>query len=180
MNDGLIEIKKETNEVYVGKLLRVLKDKVLLPDGCETFREYVKHPGAATVIPILPNNKIVMVRQFRYPIRQVLLELPAGKLTSNEVPFLTAQRELEEETGYRANFWQEIGFAYPCIGYSDEIIYYYVAKDLNLFNPSLDEGEFVEVVEYKIYEIFNLLNDNKITDSKTITGLMLARQKGFI
>jgi len=166
-----------------GNFLTLKCDQVSLPDGSQGEREYVTHPGAVVIAPILPNGNLVFARQFRYPCNQVFLELPAGKIDPDEDVLITGQRELLEETGYKANKWVKLGVQHPCIGYSNEIIHIYLAQALSLANQQLDEGEFIEVVELSMQAISDQIMQGKLTDSKTISTMYflekyLAQQHG--
>lgn len=163
--------------VYDGALLKVREDSVRLPDGKTAQREYVEHPGAVIIIAQVDNGQVLLERQFRYPLRRHMIELPAGKIESDEDPLLTAQRELLEETGFVAATWQHLFTAHPCIGYSDERMVFYRAAGLTLQNRQLDEGEFLEVFTLPLAHALVMIESGAITDIKTITGLFwLARQ----
>lgn len=176
----LIETTLQSQEVYHGKLLQVREDTVRLPDQSSARREYINHPGASCIVPILADQRLVLVRQYRYPIRKTMLELPAGKLSINESPRQSAERELEEETGYQAHTWLDLGACHPCIGYSNEVIYYFVARDLTEHLAHPDEGEFVETVVLPLSTVWAMVQAGEITDSKTLSGLLLARLQGLI
>ena len=128
----LIESEVSSETVFKGALLNVRKDRVLLPNGQESIREYIVHPGAVVVLAFLPNGNLLFERQFRYPLRRVFLELPAGKIDHGEAIIDTTQRELKEETGYVASDWEYLGVMHPCIGYSDERIEIFAARCLHL------------------------------------------------
>lgn len=161
-----------SEKVFAGKLLHVHRDVVRLPDGHESVREWVEHPGAVVVIALLENGKLIFERQFRYPLRRVFLELPAGKIDAGEHILDTARRELREETGYKAKQWRHLGTMHPCIGYSDERIEIYLARGLHLNGAKqLDHNEFLEVVELSRDEARQAVWDGRITDAKTITAL---------
>lgn len=160
--------------VYQGALLRVKEDRVTLPNGASAKREYIEHQGAVMIIPLLDENNVVLERQYRYPVRQHCYELPAGKKERGEAPLLTAQRELKEETGYEARDWQALGSLLPCIGYADEEIEFFVARDLHFTGIARDEGEFLDVFTLSLDEAIKWITSGKIKDVKTIAGLFWA------
>jgi ADP-ribose pyrophosphatase len=162
--------------VYRGRLLHVLEDEVRLPDGSRSRREYIRHPGAAAVLPWLDSATIVLVRQFRYPARRHFLELPAGKLDEGEAPLASAQRELREECGYAAAQWDPLGEVHPCIGYSDERIVLYAARGLTEVGRAPAHGEFVEPVPTPFERALAWVRDGTITDAKTVIGLLRAAE----
>jgi ADP-ribose pyrophosphatase len=170
----LIEHTLSTESVFDGHLLKVHRDKVRLSDGHETLREWIAHPGAVVVIAVLDNGKLLFERQFRYPLRRVFLELPAGKIDANEHPLDTARRELREETGYKARSWRHVGAVHPCIGYSDEQIEIFWAQGLSYVGHERDEGELLEVLELSLSDALLAVRDGEITDAKTIPALMWA------
>lgn len=161
----------DSSAVYEGSFMQVRSDSVRLPDGAVSRREYVVHPGAVAVLALLDNGKLVMERQFRYAPRREFIELPAGKIDHGEDILLTAQRELLEETGYVAGDWLHLTTAWPCIGYADERIEYFLARGLTHRGRSLDDGEFLEVFELPLAEAIEWIRLGKINDSKTIVGL---------
>ncbi|MDB5801752.1 MAG: hydrolase [Rhodocyclales bacterium] len=176
-NDPALEEKHVSSEQLVdGKLLKVWRDEVRLPDGSLAMREYVQHPGACIVIAELRPGVLVFERQFRYPVGQVLIELPAGKLDAGEQPLACAQRELLEETGYVARDWQHLGALHPCVAYSSERIELFMARGLEYEGQRLDAGEFLEVFEMSLDEAESAVFDGRITDTKTIAGLFWARR----
>jgi ADP-ribose pyrophosphatase len=167
----LKETQLDTALVYEGNFIKVSKDNARMPDGSVSSREYIKHPGAVTVMALLDNGNLIMERQFRYAPQQEFVELPAGKIDAGEDILLTAQRELLEETGYVAREWTHITTAWPCIGYSDERIEYFLARGLTHQGSQLDDGEFLEVFELSLADAIDWVRTGKITDSKTIVGL---------
>jgi ADP-ribose pyrophosphatase len=167
----LKETQMDTALVYDGDFIKVSKDKARMPDGSVSSREYIKHPGAVCVLALLDNGNLIMERQFRYAPQQEFVELPAGKIDHGEDILLTAQRELQEETGYVAREWTHITTSWPCIGYSDERIEYFLARGLRHQGAQLDEGEFLEVFELSLADAVDWVRQGKISDSKTIVGL---------
>jgi ADP-ribose pyrophosphatase len=162
--------------VYRGRLLHVLEDEVRLPDGASARREYIRHPGAVMIIPVLDAETVVLVRQFRYPLRRHFYELPAGKREQGEDPLATARRELREECGYEAAEWRRLASIHPCIGYSDEAIDIYLARGLTHVGQATDDEEFVEVVPMKLTEALEWIRDGRITEVKAVIGLMWAER----
>ena len=160
-----------TKLVYDGELLKVREDTVLLPDGKTARREYVQHPGAVIIIPMLDDRTVIMERQFRYPLRRHFYELPAGKIEPGEDPLATAKRELIEECGYAAGSWQHLATLHPCVGYSDERIELYLARELIHVGHARDGGEFIEVVPLALERALEQVKTGHITDVKAVTGL---------
>ena len=167
----LTEKKLGSPVMYNGGFIEVLKDNVLLPDGSTSTREYITHPGAVAMLAMLDNGNLVMERQYRYPLHCEFIELPAGKIDDGEDILVTAQRELLEETGYVASEWIHLTTAWPCIGYSDERMEYFLARGLKHVGSKLDDGEFLEVFELALGDAIEWIRLGKITDSKTIVGL---------
>ncbi|MEO6975680.1 MAG: NUDIX hydrolase [Gallionella sp.] len=167
----LKETQLASELMYDGDFIRVLKDRVRLPDGEVSSREYITHPGAVAVLAILDNGNLVMERQYRYPLRREFIELPAGKIDHGEDILTCAQRELLEETGYVAKEWIHLTTAWPCIGYADERMEYFLARGLTHQGRQLDEGEFLEVFELSLAEAMEWIRLGKISESKTIVGL---------
>ncbi len=154
--------------VFDGTLLHVYKDKVLCPNGNESTREYIMHQGASAVLAFLPDGKIIMEKQFRYPFHKEVYEVPAGKLDPNESNEICAIRELEEETGWHANTIEYYGAVYPSIAYTDEAIHLYVAKDLVKSKQHLDKDETLEVLYMNLDDVVEMIKNDEIRDSKTI------------
>jgi ADP-ribose pyrophosphatase len=170
----LTETTVSSRNVYDGELLHVRADRARLPDGKVAVREYITHPGAVVIIPLLDNGELVLERQHRYPLHRDFYELPAGKIDRGEDPLQCAQRELLEETGYSAKKWRYITTLYPCIGYSDEKLLYYLAEDLTFTSASLDDGEHLEVFTLTLAAALDWVKTGKITDNKTVSGLFWA------
>jgi ADP-ribose pyrophosphatase len=173
---SFIEETLESVQVFDGRLLKVFADRVRLPDGSESVREIIRHPGAVVIIAVLDNGKLLFERQFRYPLHSVFLELPAGKIDVGEHALDTAKRELREETGYKAKFWRHLGAMHPAIGYADECIEIYWAQGLSYIGSALDHDEIIEVSELSIADALLAVRDGEITDAKTITALMWAEK----
>lgn len=174
-DDHLIEHRVQQEELLHGHFLHVMRDTVRLPNQNLATREYVVHPGAVMVIPMLdtPDGlRLVMERQFRYPVGQVMTEFPAGKLDPDEDPWLCAQRELLEETGYTARQWARAGVLHPVIAYSTEVIEIWFAKDLTLGERQLDTDEFLDVFTASPAELMAACQQGRLTDAKTLTGLL--------
>ncbi len=170
--DGLTEVCISSELVLEGGMLRVKRDQVRLPSGNQSQREFILHPGAVLVVPLLENGHLLLERQFRYPLNQVFIELPAGKIDPNEDILVTGQRELLEETGYTAEEWVYLGLQHPCIGYSDEVIYMFIAKGLRAGDANHDEDEALELFEASLEDCLEMVATQKITDAKTILALM--------
>ena len=174
-DDHLIEHRVQQEEILRGRFLHAFRDTVRLPNQNLATREYVVHPGAVMVIPMLdtPDGlRLVMERQFRYPVGQVMTEFPAGKLDPGEDPWLCAQRELLEETGYTARQWARAGVLHPVIAYSTEVIEIWFAKDLSLGERQLDTDEFLDVFTASPAELMAACQQGLLTDAKTLTGLL--------
>lgn len=170
----LTEKTLESAVVFSGNLLTVCCDTVELPNGKQAGREFIKHPGAVAVVPVTSDGKIVLVRQFRYPIGKAILEVPAGKLDKGENPDDCVKRELEEETGYIATRIQKLSSIYTTPGFTDEIIHLYLADGLSLAKQCPDEDEFLDVEIYSKDEIKKMIADGTITDGKSLLALLLA------
>jgi ADP-ribose pyrophosphatase len=174
----LKDLKEERiagEQVFDGKLLKVYRDRVRLPDGGEGLREYIRHPGACAVVALFDDGKVVLERQFRYPHGREFIEIPAGKLEPGEPHLETAKRELLEETGYTAAEWKRIGVIHPAIAYTDEAIELYLAKKLTKQQRNLDQGEFLEVLTLPFDEAIAMIRDGRITDAKTVSALLLVQ-----
>lgn len=168
------ERRLSSRTVYRGRLLHVLEDGVRVADGRLARREYVRHPGAVAMVPFLDSRTVVLVRQYRYPLARHFYEVPAGKIDPGETPLKTARRELREECGYRSARWRHLTTIHPCIGYSDERIELYLALGLSRVGHALDDGELLEVVPMKMAAALRWVRAGKITDEKTIIGLLWA------
>ena len=168
----LAEHKIEGQQVYRGHFLDVRRDTVRLPDGKQAGREYIVHPGAVMIVPLLDDGRLLLERQYRYPMGRVMLEFPAGKLDAGEDKLACAQRELGEETGYRAAEWAHAGVLHNAIAYSDEGIEIFFARGLTPGERRLDEGEFLDLVTHTPAELEQLAARGELTDAKTLIGLL--------
>lgn len=171
------EKKIDSQVIYSGKVLDLKLDKVELPNGKEANREVVVHPGAVTITALTENNEILLIRQYRYPAGETLWELPAGKLERGENPLSCAKRELSEETGYGASEWTPLSTFFTTPGFSDEIMYLYLAQGLYNERLQADDDEFIELHKVPFKEAVNLINQGDIKDAKTIVGILLTGQK---
>jgi ADP-ribose pyrophosphatase len=172
----LRETKLSSTELFKGHFLHAFRDTVKLPNGVPTVREFVVHPGAVMVVPLLHDAsgdvRVVLERQFRYPVNQVMIEFPAGKLDVGEESLHCANRELREETGYRASSWARAGLLHPVISYSTEVIDIWFAKGLELGERHLDDGEFLDVFTATPTDLLAWCRDGKVTDAKTLTAAL--------
>jgi ADP-ribose pyrophosphatase len=174
--DALKETQLASEQVFKGRFLDVRRDTVHLPNGHSGSREYVVHPGACVVIPLLDNGEVVLEKQFRYPVGREMIEFPAGKLDPNEDPLICALRELHEETGYSASEWAYAGCMHLAIAYSTEVIHIYFARGLVLGERSLDDEEFLDVFAAPAEQLINWCADGTVTDAKTITCALHLQQ----
>lgn len=170
MDLHLEETTVDSALAYEGHFLKVQCDRVRLPDGKMTTREYIKHPGAVVVLPVFEDGSVLLERQFRYPLQQVFIEFPAGKIDPGEDPLVCAKRELEEETGYTASDWQFVCTIHNAIAYSDEHLDIYLARGLIEGASRLDEGEFLETFKASLPDVMRWIREGKITDVKTVIG----------
>ena len=171
-DDHLIEHTVRSDELLRGRFLHVMRDEVRLPDGTLTTREYVIHPGAVMIIPMLDDGRLVLERQYRYPVRQAMIEFPAGKLDAGESTQRCAQRELFEETGYTAREWARAGVMHPVISYSTEFIEIWFARGLVAGQRQLDAGEFLDVYAATPDELLDGCRSGRVTDAKTLSGAL--------
>lgn len=157
--------------VYQGRLLQVKLDRVRLPNGGESTREYIVHPGAVVVLPVFDNGDVLLERQHRYPLRRDFIEFPAGKIDSGEDELQCGQRELREETGYDAREWSHVTTLYPCIGYANERLEFFLARQLEFVGHARDSDEFLEVLRVPFDEAMAWLRSGKICETKTVVGM---------
>jgi ADP-ribose pyrophosphatase len=168
----LTEHMLSSETVYQGRLLHAKLDRVRLPNGHESSREYVLHPGATVILPLFDNGDLLLERQHRYPLHRDFIELPAGKIDPDEADLVCAQRELLEETGYVAEEWNYLMTQYPCIGYSNERLVYYLARGLKHVGDNLDHDEFLEILRVPFTEALEMVRDGRICEAKTVMGLL--------
>ena len=161
-----------SEQVYLGHFLDVRRDEVRLPDGRTALREYIVHPGAVMVVPLLADGRLVVERQWRYPMARAMLEFPAGKLDRGETGLQCAVRELAEETGYRASEWARAGILHNAIAYSNEGIEVWFARALMPGEPRLDAGDFLDVSMASADDLALLACSGELTDAKTLNGLL--------
>ncbi|MCL4745066.1 MAG: NUDIX hydrolase [Burkholderiaceae bacterium] len=167
MTEHLREFELETDLVYEGIFLKVRRDRARMPDGSERGREYVVHPGAAAMVPLMADGRIVVERQFRYPLREVFVEIPAGKIDQGETALQTARRELIEETGFRAEQWALLTRIHPAIGFANEVIDIFLCRELVEVGRQLDHGEFVDLDFVRLGWLVDELRAGRLTDVKT-------------
>lgn len=178
MDEKLLEKKISSEDIFDGSLLHVKRDTVQLPNGNQATREWIKHPGASSVIPVLPNGDIILVKQYRYPIGKITLEVPAGKLDSpDEDPQYCAKRELSEETGYEADYIEELTTIATTVGFSNEYIHLYVAKGLNAGKQHTDEDEFINIVTIPLTEAVEMVLDGRIRDAKSVVSILMLERR---
>lgn len=171
----LAEVKVSSEDIFSGRILHLVNDEVRLPNGETSSREVIRHIGAVCVIPITDDNEVIVERQYRYPVEEVLTEIPAGKLDYKDEDRLeAAKRELREETGYTADAWTDLGIFYPAAAYSDEKITLYMARGLHAGERDLDEDEFINVVKVPINDLIEEVMAGRITDNKTQMAIMKA------
>lgn len=169
--DALTETCISSSLLAKSDFIEVRHDKVQLTNGHIAQREYVVHPGAVLIVPMLENGDLVLERQFRYPMRRAYIEFPAGKIDAGEDPLVTGKRELYEETGYTAQHWQYLTAIHPCIGYSNEVIHIYLATGLTSGKAQLDVDEQVQVFTMTVREMLDAMRNGEILDGKTMLAL---------
>ena len=172
----LKETTLSSEAVYQGDFLHIRRDSVRLPDGTHATREYVVHPGAVMIVPLLEDGRVVVERQYRYPLHRAMIEFPAGKLDPGESVLACAKRELAEETGYRADEWARAGVLHPVISYATEFIDIWFARGLRSGPQRLDQGELLDVLAVTPAELMQACRDGELTDAKTLTGLLWLQQ----
>ena len=170
------EKQTETETVYKGLIVNIRRDKAELQNGAVVPREVVEHPGGVGIVPVTGDNKILMVRQYRYPMEEELLEIPAGKLDGGESPLECAKRELSEETGCTAGEFVDLGAIYPSPGFCRETLFLYLALGLQSGDMHLDEGEFLSVEAVGIDELVGMIMRNQLPDAKSVIGVLKAKE----
>jgi len=170
MDAHLKESKVDGQLVYEGHFLKVQRDTIQLPDGKHAIREHIRHPGAVVILPLFDDGSVLLERQFRYPLDQVFIEFPAGKIDAGEDHLACAKRELQEETGYTATDWQFVCTIHNAIAYSDEHLDIYLARGLTAGERQLDEGEFLDIYKAPLSELLEQVRLGQVTDVKTVIG----------
>ena len=170
MDDHLKETKVDGELAYDGNFLKVSRDRVKLPDGKITQREFIRHPGAVVILALFDDGRVLLERQYRYPNDQVFIEFPAGKIDPGEASLACAKRELEEETGYTATDWHYVCTIHNAIAYSDEHLDLFLARGLTAGDAKLDDGEFLETFTATLPEMLEMVRRGEITDVKTVIG----------
>jgi len=173
---SFFEEQLESKTVYEGLIVDVKRDIAKLQNGNNAEREVVVHPGGVGIVALTDENKVLMVRQYRYPMEEVVLEIPAGKLDGKEDPFECAVRELSEETGYTANEYVDLGAIYPSPGFCKETLYLYLALDLVPGKMHLDENELLSVEKIEIDELIRQIMANELKDAKSVVGILKAKR----
>lgn len=168
----LTEKTIDSREIFKGRIIRVRLDTVRLPNGKEGIREVVEHPGGVAILAIDSEGRVLLVRQYRYPFERVMTEVPAGKREPGEPPFITAQRELQEEVGATADTWTELGTLIPSPGCYGETLYLYMAQDLHFGATHPDEDEFLEPLRVPLDEAVRQCMDGTLTDAKTVAAIL--------
>lgn len=166
----------DTKRIYDGRILNLRVDKVLLPNGKEAYREVIEHSGAVAVVPVDSDGSVYMVRQFRYPFNEIVLEIPAGKMDPGEQMWDAANREMEEEIGMKAEELLYMGEIRPSVAYLTEIIHLFLARGLTPSKQHLDDDEFLNIEQYSLDSLCQMIMENKLSDAKTITALLKARE----
>src|SRR5690606_26169401 len=176
-SQALAETQVSSEFVFDGQLLKVYRDTVRLPDGQLGTREFIRHPGAAAIVPLLDNGNVLLLKQYRYPLGKAFIEFPAGKIDPGESPLQTAQRELKEETGFEASAWTPLTTIHNAIGYADERLVLFLAEGLTSGTAELDEGEVLGVFEAPLTDLLSWIAQGTVTDVKTIIAAFFVQQQ---
>ena len=177
MDEALIETSIGSEKIFDGTLLHVRRDTVKLPNGNTAIREWIKHPGASSVIPLLEDGTIILVKQYRYPVGKITLEVPAGKLDApDEDPLVCAERELSEETGYTADKMEKLTTIATTVGFSNEYIHIYAATGLKAGQQHTDEDEFINVVKMPLAKAVEMVLSGEIYDCKSVAAILLVER----
>jgi ADP-ribose pyrophosphatase len=176
MDQHLRETLVDSVPVFDGKMIKLRVDCVQLPNGKKATREVVEHPGAVAVVPVLPDQRIILVKQYRHPVEQITWEIPAGKLEGKENPDICAERELEEETGYKAGELIKLTAFYTAPGFTDEIIHLYIARGLEQTIQNTDADEFIDVMDVSHTEALGMVQRGEIKDAKSIIGILMVKE----
>jgi ADP-ribose diphosphatase len=179
-DEHLIETRLNSEAVFDGRLLHVRRDTVRLPDGGTSTREYIVHPGAVLIAPRLDDGRWIVERQFRYPVGRVFVEFPAGRKDPGESARETGERELREETGYRATTWTKLGDLHPGVGYTNELIELWYAQGLTHVGRKLDDDEHLDIVAMHASELLEAFDRGDITDAKTVAALFHLMREGAL
>ena len=174
-----MELNEETRSselIFDGRLLKVYRDEVGLTDGGTSVREFVHHPGGVAAVALDGDGNVYLERQFRYPYRKVVTEIPAGKLEPGEDPFEAIQRELKEEIGATAARWDALGYIMPSVGYTDEMLYLYLARELTFGATHFDEDEYLEPFKLPFTQALSMAADGRLNDAKTLCALFRAER----
>ena len=176
MEKELLEEKISSKTIFEGEIVSLYFDSVKLPNDRIATREKVTHPGAVGIVPVNRSGEVILIKQYRYPVEDVLIEIPAGKLGKNESPLNCAKRELEEEVGARDGSIVHLSTFYTSPGFCNEILYLYLALDFKTTKNNLDDDEFLQIIKVRLEDSLKLIESNEIKDAKTILGILLAKK----
>lgn len=174
-DEKLIEKKTDSELVFNGKIIQVYFDSIILPNKKKATREKVSHPGAVAVVPLNKKNEIILIRQYRYPVEEVLVEIPAGKLDYNEAPEKCARRELFEEVGVIDGKLTKLCSFFTTPGFSNELLHLFLATDFTVHKNNPDEDEFLQIIEVPLNQCLDWINEGKIKDAKSMIGILMAK-----
>ncbi len=175
MDKKLFEEKVTSKEIFKGKILKLYFDQVRLPNNKIATREKIEHPGAVAIVPINKENEVILVRQYRYPVDKVLIEIPAGKLDGSEPPIECAKRELKEEVGVEGGNFIHLAQIFTSPGFSSEKMEIYLVQDFEEKENNLDDDEFLNIIKIKLKDCLDMIKKGEINDAKSIIGIMMAR-----